>query len=153
MDVKEIKELMVALETSSLHKLHYKKGEKELLLEKGVFNQAITPPLVLESSYPHLITNKQATPPSSPSGKNEKTLKKFSVTAPLVGIFYQANNSESEPFVTVGSQVKAGDTLCIIEAMKILNEIKATTSGRVVAIHVNNGDLVSYDQVLMEIGE
>ena len=83
--------------------------------------------------------------------KAPKSIKK--VLAPLVGIFYQASSPEAEPFVTVGQMVQKGDTVCIIEAMKILNEIKAPASGKVMKIYVNNGDVVEFNQTIMEIGE
>ena len=74
------------------------------------------------------------------------------VKSPMVGTFYSAPAPGNPPYVEVGSTVKQGDTLCIIEAMKVMNEIKATTGGTVLSINVNDGETVEYDQVLMMIG-
>ncbi len=69
----------------------------------------------------------------------------------MVGVFYSSPSPEAEPFVKVGSKVKKGDVLCIIEAMKLLNEINADTDGEIVDICVNNGDVVEYGQPLFKI--
>lgn len=74
------------------------------------------------------------------------------VTAPMVGVFYAAPAPGDEPFVHVGSKVKAGETLCIIEAMKVLNEVTAEADGEVLEICVADGDLVEFDSCLMRIG-
>jgi len=150
MEIEKIKDLIEMLETSSLHKLQLKNGEEELVLEKELLPQGtpfLTPPPYQEVSI---------SPPSSNEEVKEETNEKVSYTevvAPLVGIYYAASSPESDPFVKVGSSVKAGDTLCIIEAMKVLNEIKAPVAGEIKAIHVKNGDVLSYDQLLIEIGE
>ena len=73
------------------------------------------------------------------------------VASPTVGVFYAAASPESQPFVAVGDQVEKGDTLCIIEAMKLMNEIPAEVSGRVAEICVSNGQVVEYGQALFRI--
>lgn len=73
------------------------------------------------------------------------------VKSPIVGVFYSASSPESEPYVTVGKNVKKGDIVCIIEAMKVMNEIKAPCDGTVTSIFVENEALVEYDQALMVI--
>ena len=75
------------------------------------------------------------------------------VKSPIVGVFYTANSPESAPYVTVGKTVKKGDIVCIIEAMKVMNEIKAPCDGTVTSILVENEELVEYDQALMVIEE
>lgn len=75
----------------------------------------------------------------------------FQVKSPLIGTFYVANSPKDEPFVTVGKKVKKGDTLCIIEAMKIMNEITAPTDGIIDSITVKNGEAIGFEQVLMKI--
>ena len=69
----------------------------------------------------------------------------------MVGVFYQAPSPEADPYVHVGSKVKKGDVLCVIEAMKLLNEITADTDGEIVDVCVENGQLVEYGQVLFKI--
>lgn len=73
------------------------------------------------------------------------------VTSPMVGVFYSAPSPDSDPFIQVGDQVKKGDVLCIIEAMKLMNEIQAEVDGTVVEICVGNGQVVEYDQPLVRI--
>ena len=68
------------------------------------------------------------------------------ITSPLVGTYYQASGTNQEPFVKVGQHIQEGDTVCIIEAMKVMNEIKATVSGTVLSINVSDGETVEYDQ-------
>ena len=75
------------------------------------------------------------------------------VKSPIVGVFYSASSPESDPYVTVGKTVKKGDIVCIIEAMKVMNEIKAPCDGTVTSILVENEALVEYDQALMVIEE
>ena len=75
------------------------------------------------------------------------------VKSPIVGVFYGASSPESDPYVTVGKTVKKGDIICIIEAMKVMNEIKAPCDGTVTSILVENEALVEYDQALMAIEE
>lgn len=75
------------------------------------------------------------------------------VKSPIVGVFYSASSPESDPYVTVGKTVKKGDIVCIIEAMKVMNEIKAPCDGTVTSILVENEELVEYDQALMVIEE
>jgi len=162
MDLEKIKELIEILETSSLHKLQLKNGEDELVLEKEPPSQGasfLTSPPYQGISMAPTTGAENMVSTSSPSSneevKKEEELKASytSVVAPLVGIYYEASSPENPPFVKIGSQIKAGDTLCIIEAMKVLNEIKAPVAGEIKAIHVKNGDILSYDQIMMEIGE
>ncbi len=75
----------------------------------------------------------------------------YAVKSPLVGTFYASASPESDPFVRVGDTVKKGDTLCIIEAMKIMNEISAPINGQIKSIKVKNGDTIGFDQILMLI--
>ena len=73
------------------------------------------------------------------------------IKSPMVGIFYAAPSPEAEPFVKVGSKVKKGDTLCIIEAMKLMNDVVAETDGEIVEICAENGSLVEFGQILFKI--
>lgn len=79
--------------------------------------------------------------------------KATAVRAPMVGVFYAAPSPGAEPFVHVGSKVKAGETLCVIEAMKVMNEVTAEADGEVIDICANDGDLVEYGSILMKISE
>ena len=152
MDLKDIKTLVEVLESSTINKLHYKKGAEELILEKSSLTQEAPKPsakITAESIESFKETVKAEVPITAISNAANTT----QIKAPLVGVFYQASNPEAEPFVSIGKQIKKGDTLCIIEAMKVLNEVKAAVDGKVIAIHAKNGDVVSYDQILMDIGD
>ena len=81
----------------------------------------------------------------------EEVVKGKAITSPMVGTFYAASSPEANPFVEIGSVVNVGDVVCIIEAMKLMNEIKSEQSGKVVQICVKNGDPVEYGQVLMYV--
>ena len=97
-------------------------------------------------------------PPEKPAEKIEKTEEKedtkqngHAIVSPMVGTFYSAPSSGGAPFVEIGSVVNNGDIVCVIEAMKLMNEIKSDYSGKVIKICVNNGEPVEYGQVLMYI--
>jgi len=149
-DIKEMKALIEMVDQSSLNVFALKKGDMELVLKKPTLEEKI----VISKEVIHDVDTLEQEH-SIADVQQEKTQKQntVNVLAPLVGVFYQSSSPEAEPFVTVGQMVKKGDTVCIIEAMKILNEIKAPTSGRVAKIYVKNNDVVGFNQILMEIGE
>ena len=82
----------------------------------------------------------------------EESSSTFSIVSPMVGTFYQSATPEAKPFKSTGDQVKAGDTVCIVEAMKVMNQIKAPKAGEIKRILVNNAEVVYKGQALMEIG-
>lgn len=153
MDTKEILEIMDLFAERRLTKLTVKEGEFFLKLEKqapGVSsgdNSIQSQEFLGSEDVSELKSKDQANQvlPEEEEG--------FLVKSPLVGIYYEAPSPESNPFVAVGDQVKKGQTICIIEAMKMINEIKAPVGGVVQKIYFNNQDLVQYDDVLMEIKE
>jgi acetyl-CoA carboxylase biotin carboxyl carrier protein len=160
MEIKDIKELIKALDQSSISKLEFVQGDQVIMLEKekkeapNMFVPAVSP--VSIQGAPVAPVGADGVVPSvdalSQSVVEEKNIKSaVDVLAPLVGVFYSAASPDADPFVEVGQVVNEGDTLCILEAMKVLNEIKATKSGKVAAIHAANGDVVEFNQVLMEI--
>ena len=156
MVINEIKELMQMLEKSALSKLQVKKNEFEITLEKQIQTPVASGDLIQpNASKPvsNLITDNTTNQNMTQSTSNEINISETLIKAPLVGVFYKAASPDAEPFVTVGQTVTEGDTVCIIEAMKILNEIKTPVSGVVKQIHTNNGDIVEFEQILMEIGD
>lgn len=92
------------------------------------------------------VAAEQTSAPQTPAADNSRTIK-----APMVGVFYAAASPDSSPFVTVGQRVEKGDVVCIIEAMKLMNEITAEQSGVITEICVNNEDIVEYGQDLFKI--
>lgn len=107
---------------------------------------AMAAPVAAPTVAPAALEPAAQTPAAAPEPKGTE------VTAPMVGVFYAAPAPGDEPFVHVGSKVKAGETLCIIEAMKVLNEVTAEADGEVLEICVADGDLVEFGSCLMRIG-
>ena len=136
MDTNKIKEIINIFEDSQLSKMDLTDGELHLVLEKEV--EPIEKSKGIHNEKIDDIETKQE--------------KGQQIKSPLVGTYYQASGTDQEPYVHVGDYVNEGDTLCIIEAMKVMNEIQSPTSGTVLSIHVKNGETVEYNQVLMEIG-
>lgn len=124
----------------------------EISLEDG--EQAITirkdlPEVNMVASAPAVAAAPQAASAPTPAAKEE--VKGKAITSPMVGTFYAASSPDAAPFVEVGSTVNVGDVVCIIEAMKLMNEIKAEQAGKVVQICVKNGDPIEFGQVLMYV--
>lgn len=136
----EIKELIAILEESSLSVLEIQKedGSKVHLEKPQAVQQIVTAQAPAQA--PAVA---QAPAPATPC----KAIK-----APIVGVFYVAPAPDAEPYVSVGKQVKKGDTVCIIEAMKCMNEIQAEEDGTITEILAKDGDLVEYGQPLFSIG-
>ena len=130
-------------------------GLTEISLEDG--EQAITlRKEVVVSSAPQVVAAPvQAAAPvaaaSVPAANVAPAKKGTPITSPMVGTFYKAPSPDSEPFVSVGSTVSSGDVVCIVEAMKMMNEIEAEVSGKVVEICVEDGQPVEFGQVLMYV--
>ncbi len=139
MDIKQLRKIIKVFEESSLSELEIEEKGTRFKLVKS------TGPPVKEREKSFSIQEKIET-----EGKKEEE-KLFSVRSPLVGTFYRAPSPEEEPFVEVGDEVTEGQTLCIIEAMKVMNEITSEVSGKVKKILVENGQPVEYDQELFLI--
>ncbi len=132
------------MQDSGLQVIDIQAGEICLRLERACAAPALPPqPAVpVASASVNVVTE---APPCKPTGRV--------ITSPIVGTFYAAPSPEEAPFVTVGQKVSPGDTLCIIEAMKMMNEIEAETEGVVTKVLVQNGQLVEYGQALFELGD
>ena len=142
MDIKELKDIALELMDALAAK---KLGEVELELDNAKIKiKAAEPaPVIAAASVA------AAAPAAAPA--EEQLPAGTQVKSPLVGTFYSSPSPDEPPFVLVGQQVKEGDTLCIIEAMKIMNEIKAPCDGKVIRIMAQPGDMVEYNQVLCVI--
>ena len=144
-NIDEIKELIALLESSSLAVLEVKEGDSKVHLEKPgnitVNNTGVAPVAV-----PAPAPVAPATAPVAAPADTGKT-----INAPIVGVFYAAPAPDAEPYVSVGKRVRKGDVVCIIEAMKCMNEIQAEEDGEITAVLANNGELVEYGQPLFTI--
>lgn len=145
-NIDEIKEFIAVLENSSLSvlELQNENGSKIRLEKPQVAVQAA--PVVQAAPAPQSAPA-QAAAPSAPVADSGKT-----INAPIVGVFYAAPSPNAQPYVSVGKQVKKGDTVCIIEAMKCMNEIQAEEDGEITEVIVKDGELVEYGQPLFKIG-
>ena len=156
MDLRKVKKLIELLEESNLSELEIKEGEEVVRLSR--FPAASTSaPQVIATPAPVAaapVAAPAATPaPAAPAPSVEPGLPPGTVVrAPMVGTFYAAASPGAEPFVKVGQQVKVGDPLGVIEAMKMFNQIDAEIAGTVLAIAAENGQAVEFDQPLFVIG-
>ncbi|MFT7687170.1 MAG: acetyl-CoA carboxylase biotin carboxyl carrier protein [Candidatus Azotimanducaceae bacterium] len=156
MDIRKVKKLIELMEESDITEIEIKEGEESVRISRA--STAIVSVGTIEKNdqtqgSPNTIRNstknRQKTARDS-SEQDEKYLGEV-VSAPMVGTFYQSPAPESPPFVKVGSQVEIGDTLCIIESMKMMNQILADRAGVIESILVKNEGLVEYDQALFTI--
>ena len=144
MDIRKVKKLIELLESSGLDELEIREGEESVRLSRHN-RHASASTIVMPQGMP------AAAPAPSPvaEGSGGDVLDGHVVTAPMVGTFYLAPSPGTKPFVEVGKRVQVGDTLCIIEAMKILNQIEADAAGVVSSILIENGQPVEFGQPLM----
>lgn len=155
MDLRKIKTLIDILEQSNLAEIEIKEGEESVRLSR-MPKGGIPAPMTIPVHAPaHESPRAAATAPAAPAAtaSADKGLPPGHVVrSPMVGTFYASANPETPPFVKVGQQVKVGDTLGIIEAMKMFNQIEADHAGTVVAVLATNGQPVEFDQPLFVIG-
>lgn len=144
-NIKEIKELISLLEDSTLSVLEVQNGENKVRLEKAAATVAVAAPVA--TAAPAAAPAPAPTPeaPAAPAEAGK------TISAPIVGVFYAAPSPDSEPYVSVGKRVKKGDVVCIIEAMKCMNEIQAEEDGEITAVLATNGELVEFGQPLFSI--
>ena len=147
MDSKRLAEIADVMEDRGLTRVRVEEPDGTAVeLERASAAQPAAVPMPM----PGAVTAPAVAPVAMPAAAPE--IKGTEVTAPMVGVFYAAPAPGDEPFVRVGSKVKAGETLCIIEAMKVLNEVTAEADGEVLEICVADGDLVEFGSCLMRIG-
>ena len=151
MDLRKIKKLMELLEESGIAEIEVKEGEESIKLSRNISSstnmqvpQIIQQPV--QTSQPP--ANQQASDMGVNAVDNSKKEKRNTVNSPMVGTFYASASPESKPFVTIGQSVKKGDTLCILEAMKMMNQVQAESDGKIVEILVDNAEPVEFDQPL-----
>ena len=144
-----IEKLAKIIADNDLTEISLEDGEQAITIRKDLpeVNMVAAP------STTAVATPAAAQVPSSSAAveAKEPEIKGRAITSPMVGTFYAASSPEANPFVEVGSNVEVGDVVCIIEAMKLMNEIKSEQAGKIVQICVKNGDPVEYGQVLMYV--
>lgn len=138
MTIKEIQGIIKDFEKSSLRTLEIEANGVKIKLSKNEHNEVVVPQTINKSNHEEVVIKKEKA--------NGHT-----INAPLVGTYYSSSTPGGKPFVISGQSVKKGDVVCIIEAMKIMNEITAQTDGKIGEILVKDKDVVSFDQPLMTI--
>jgi acetyl-CoA carboxylase biotin carboxyl carrier protein len=151
MDIRKVKKLIELLEESGVAEIEIKEGEESVRISRATQPapmMAAPAPMPAPAAAPAAA----AAPPAAEEPAGAEMPEGHVVKSPMVGTFYRAPSPGASPFVEVGQQVNAGDTLCIIEAMKLLNQIEADKAGTIKAILVENGQPVEYDEPLFVIG-
>jgi acetyl-CoA carboxylase biotin carboxyl carrier protein len=151
MDLRKLKKLIDLVEESGISELELTEGEEKVRISRQPSGQ----PMHYAQPYmPQMMHAPQAVAPvaAAPAEVAAPAVEGHVVKSPMVGTFYRSSSPESKAFVEVGASVSSGDTLCIIEAMKLLNEIEADHSGVIKAILVENGHPVEYGEPLFIIG-
>ena len=154
MDIRKVKKLIELLEESNIGEIEIKEGEESVRISRHS-NQPVAPmayaapapvaPAPAAASAPaETAASEPEAPAAAPATDN-------AVLSPMVGTFYRAPSPDAASFVEVGQTVRVGDVLCIVEAMKMMNQIEADRAGTVTAIHVENGEAVEFDQPLISI--
>ena len=145
MNIKQIRELAQILSQNELNSLEIVEGDTRIRMERGGAEEV------------HKVQSVPAAPAAAqvPEAEERDAGVDFNrlteVKSPLVGVFYAAPSPEAEPYVKIGSTVKKGEVLCIVEAMKLMNEIVAEQDGTVVDVCAHNGDVVEYGQTLFKL--
>lgn len=143
MDLRKIKKLIELVEESGVVELEVSSGDESIRISMAAAGAQVAPAQVMVPVAPSAAQSAQREDQQSPSAQ---TLK-----SPMAGVFYQSPDPSSAPFVTIGQQVSTGDVLCIIESMKMMNEVTATVSGVVQEIFVANAEAVSTGTPLFAI--
>lgn len=148
MDIKDIKDLIITINNTDIETVEIQKNDTRIMITKG------------KSHGNNMVLSENPIQEKIAEIKEELTIKEEKITddeniyivkSPMVGTFYGASSPGADPFVKVGDMVEEGQTLCIVEAMKIMNEIESEISGEIVDIFINDEDIVEYGQALMKI--
>ncbi|MDF1826965.1 MAG: acetyl-CoA carboxylase biotin carboxyl carrier protein [Legionellaceae bacterium] len=153
MDIRKIKKLIELLNETGISEIEIKEGEESLRLTRNLSTSAPQPTQHIIAPMQH---HAEPTPISTPAASSEPApssaaVEGHAVLSPMVGTFYTASSPEKPPFASIGQTVSVGDTLCIIEAMKMFNEVEADRSGVIKAILFKNGDPIEYGDRLFII--
>ena len=148
MDIRKVKKLIELLEASSVDEIEIKEGEESVRISRntGAPVAMAAAPMPVAPAIPASAAPAVAAPAPAPAADTDNAVK-----SPMVGTFYRSPSPDAPSFVEVGQSVRAGDVLCIVEAMKMMNQIEADRAGTVTAIHAENGEPVEFDQPLITI--
>jgi acetyl-CoA carboxylase biotin carboxyl carrier protein len=147
MDLRKLKKLIDLVQESGIAELEITEGEEKVKIVKGGTVMTAAAPMMMAAPAAEMRPAHAAAAPAAPA-EADAAQEGHVVKAPMVGTFYRSPSPDAKAFVEVGQGIKEGDTICIIEAMKLMNEIEADASGTVKAILVENGQPVEYGQPL-----
>ena len=152
-DLKEIRQIVTLMNEHGLSLFHLEKKDFNIKLKKGTDLEALKEMMsMMPAAAPAAAAPAPAAQAAAPAAEAAAPVQEGeAVTSPMVGTFYSKPSPDEEAFASVGTKVSAGQTLCIIEAMKVMNEIKAELNGQIVAILVENGEPVEFGQPLFRI--
>ena len=151
MDIRKIKKLIELVEESGINELEISEGEESVRISRSAPNTGIP---VMQQAYAAPVMQAQAPVAAAPAAAEAPAKAEISghiVRSPMVGTFYRTPSPDAKAFIEIGQKVNVGDTLCIVEAMKMMNQIEADKSGVVKAILVESGQPVEFDEPLVVI--
>ena len=156
MDIRKVKKLIELLEESNIGEIEIKEGEESVRISRHGNQPAApvayaAPAAFAPAPVPAAAPSTAEAPAAEATAAAVAPVADNAVLSPMVGTFYRAPGPEAPSFVEVGQTVRVGDVLCIVEAMKMMNQIEADRAGTVTAIHVENGEAVEFDQPLISI--
>jgi acetyl-CoA carboxylase biotin carboxyl carrier protein len=153
MDIRKVKKLIELLDESGISEIELTEGDESVRISRNAPSVAAPVPAYVTPAFAAPEAAPAAPPATAAAPAAADDSDGYAVTAPMVGTFYAAPSPGSPPFVQVGDHVNEGDTLCIVEAMKMMNQIEAEVSGTVKSIRVQSGDPVEYGQILFVIDQ
>lgn len=155
MDIRKVKKLIELLEESNIDEIEIKEGEESVRISRNsgqnLFAAAQAPVYAAPAPAPVAAAPAPAAEPAAAPAEAAPAVQGHTIKSPMVGTFYRAPSPTSPAFAEVGQTVKVGDVICIVEAMKMMNQIEADKSGTIEAILVENGEPVEFDQPLISI--
>jgi acetyl-CoA carboxylase biotin carboxyl carrier protein len=155
MDIRKIKKLIELLEESGIAEIEIKEGEEAVRISRAgaAYTAAPSPHAMHPAPAPAAAARAAEAAPAAVAGEAAAKPKsnEHVITAPMVGTFYAAPSPGAKPFVEIGDEIKLGQVLCVIEAMKMMNQIEADKAGRITSIMARNGDPVEFGQPLFVI--
>ena len=157
MDIRKVKKLIELLDDSGIAEIEITEGEESVRISRYSAHAPVAAPAVAAApvAAPAAPAAAPATPAATPVAASAESVEEdgYEVTAPMVGTYYSSSSPGAAPYVQVGDRVNEGDTLCIIEAMKMMNQIEADVSGVVKSIRIQNGEPVEFGQTLFVIDQ
>jgi acetyl-CoA carboxylase biotin carboxyl carrier protein len=150
MDIRKVKKLIELLEESGISELEISEGEESVRISRHP-RMAMQAPMAMPSLGVQAVPASAPPTPATAAGEHKPRNDDYTVTAPMVGTYYSAASPGAKAFVEIGTEIKIGQVLCIIEAMKMMNQIESDKAGRITAILAKNGEPVEFGQPLFNI--